>query len=108
MAGERRDEDEDCNSNMDHELSGNLLGEMAGLKNLKSLRLAARFCKRMRQAEVEFIYEHWPLLREITIMGSKGLKLRTKKHWQWLFNKRPQLRFIVLDDDQMVEKMRNL
>ncbi|KAF9946787.1 hypothetical protein BGZ72_011139 [Mortierella alpina] len=108
MAGERRDEDEDCKSYMDHELSGNLLGEMAGLKNLKSLRLAAKFCRRMSQAEIEFIHEHWPLLREITVMGSKGLELRIKTHWQWLFKKRPQLRFIVLDDDQLIETMRYL
>ena len=37
-------------------------------------------CRRMSQAEVEVIHEHWPLLREITVMGSQGLELRTKTH----------------------------
>ncbi|KAF9279300.1 hypothetical protein BGZ68_008000 [Mortierella alpina] len=91
---------------VNHRLLRSSLDEMAGLKNLKSLRLAAELCKEMGQPEVEFIREHWPMLREITILGSKGLKLLTKKRWQWLFNKWPHLRLNVLDNEKMIEAMR--
>ena len=56
-------------------LSLDSLGEMANLKNLESLRLAAELCVEMCQTEIEFIHEHWPLLREITIMGSMGSEI---------------------------------
>ncbi|KAF9944192.1 hypothetical protein BGZ72_002675, partial [Mortierella alpina] len=72
-------------------LSKGWLGEMAGLKNLETLILYADFWSKMGQAEVEFIHEHWPLLREISLQGEVSQQ-RTLAHWQWLFNKRPNFR----------------
>ncbi|KAF9947776.1 hypothetical protein BGZ72_010288 [Mortierella alpina] len=74
-------------------LSKGWLGELAGLKSLRCLSLDAEFCIEMGQAEVEFMHQHWPLLCEINIAGSKGLIMRSERHWRWLFNKRPQLLF---------------
>ncbi|KAF9563055.1 hypothetical protein EC968_005019 [Mortierella alpina] len=91
-----------------HDLTEVMLKKMAGLTRLKSLRLGIELCRRMGDAEVEFLHKHWPLLREITIMGSKGLKLLTEKRWQSLLAERPDLRLIVLDDRQMVEEMHYL
>ncbi|KAF9962288.1 hypothetical protein BGZ70_008079, partial [Mortierella alpina] len=90
-----------------HELRKRSLDAMAGLKNLKSLRLGAELCLDMREDEIERFDKHWPLLSEITVMGSKALKLPTKKRWQWLFNKRPNLRFTVLRSSQMIDAMHN-
>ncbi|KAF9954014.1 hypothetical protein BGZ70_010691, partial [Mortierella alpina] len=50
-------------------LSKGKLGELADLKQLKSLRLEADFWTRMGQAEVEFMHERWPLLEEIILCG---------------------------------------
>ncbi|KAF9947047.1 hypothetical protein BGZ72_010911 [Mortierella alpina] len=54
-------------------LSKGYLSEMAGLKNLKSLRFRADFWSAMGQAEVEFMHEHWPLLDEIAINCSVSI-----------------------------------
>ncbi|KAF9979701.1 hypothetical protein BGZ75_009312 [Mortierella antarctica] len=102
------DEVDDLSRNMDHRLTKDSLDEMAGLKNLKTLRLGAELCKEMRDEKLEFLQDQWPLLREITIMGSMGLKLLAKKRWQRLFDKRPHLRFTVLSDSQMIEAMHHL
>ncbi|KAF9966174.1 hypothetical protein BGZ70_003090 [Mortierella alpina] len=72
-------------------LSKGWLGEMAGLKSLKTLILRGDFWSRMGQAEVEFIHEHWPVLREISLSGN-ALQLSPQSPWRWLLNKRPQLR----------------
>ncbi|KAF9570098.1 hypothetical protein EC968_002268 [Mortierella alpina] len=76
-------------------LSKGWLGELAGLRNLKRLHLRADFWRAMGQAEVEFMYEHWPLLSEIAIWCHPSL-FRIDPHWQWLLDKRPQLRFAAL------------
>ncbi|KAF9946789.1 hypothetical protein BGZ72_011141 [Mortierella alpina] len=89
-------------------LSMDSLGEMANLTNLESLRLAAELCVEMCQTEIEFIHEDWPLLREITIMGSMGSRFYATQHWHWLFKKRPHLRFIVLEDHHMTRAMESL
>ncbi|KAG0377397.1 hypothetical protein BGX24_006185 [Mortierella sp. AD032] len=76
-------------------VSNGWLGEMAGLKNLKTLRLKADFWSMMGQAEVEFIHERWPLLSEISI-GRNASQLLEHSHWQWLLNKRPELRVTIV------------
>ncbi|CAO3566657.1 unnamed protein product [Mortierella alpina] len=48
-------------------LSKGWLGEMVGLKSLKTLILQGDFWSMMGQAEVEFIHEHWPALKEISL-----------------------------------------
>ncbi|KAF9947045.1 hypothetical protein BGZ72_010909 [Mortierella alpina] len=73
-------------------LSKGHLSEMAGLKNLKSLRFRTDFWSAMGQAEVEFMHEQWPLLNEI-IFDCNISVLQSKRHWQWLRDKRPRLRF---------------
>ncbi|KAF9929668.1 hypothetical protein BGZ67_006191 [Mortierella alpina] len=75
-------------------LSKGWLGELSGLKNLKTLRLFSDFWSKMGQAEVEFMREHWPLLSEIRLYGPSSLHLHTALHWQWPFDKRrPQAWF---------------
>ncbi|KAF9570102.1 hypothetical protein EC968_002272 [Mortierella alpina] len=74
-------------------LSKGWLGKMAGLKKLRKLWLLADFWSAMGQAEVEFIYEHWPLLREIAFACDIA-PIHAMPHWQWLLNKRPLLRFV--------------
>ncbi|KAF9945760.1 hypothetical protein BGZ72_000993 [Mortierella alpina] len=69
------------------------LGEWAGLKNLKSLELKADFWSNMRQFEVEFMHEHWLLLNELSFSCDVS-QLHTEPHWQWLLEKRPQLRLV--------------
>ncbi|KAF9964806.1 hypothetical protein BGZ70_005915, partial [Mortierella alpina] len=56
-------------------LSRGWLGEMMGLKNLRSLSLEAEFSMGIGQAEVEFMHEQWPLLCEIEIVGKDGSRL---------------------------------
>ncbi|CAO3566661.1 unnamed protein product [Mortierella alpina] len=73
-------------------LSKGWLRELAGLKNLKSLSLQADFWSKMGQAEVEFIAEHWPLLREISLKR-RASSWPTQAHWLWLLDRRPHLRF---------------
>ncbi|CAO3566659.1 unnamed protein product [Mortierella alpina] len=72
-------------------LSKGWLRELAGLKNLKSLILHADFWSKMGQAEVEFIDEHWPLLRTIRLEGGAS-SWPTQAHWLWLRKRRPYLR----------------
>ena len=72
-------------------ISSGYLSELAELKCLKRLILGANLWSTMGQAEVEFMYTNWPLLNEITICGDIS-QLRALPHWQWLLNKRPQLR----------------
>ncbi|CAO3566985.1 unnamed protein product [Mortierella alpina] len=87
---------ETCQSERDYAFNLTLykgwLGEMAGLKNLKRLRLKADFWSAMGQAEVEFILEHWPLLNEIAFCCDLA-QIYATPHWQWLRVKRPQLSF---------------
>ncbi|CAO3566658.1 unnamed protein product [Mortierella alpina] len=71
-------------------LSRGWLYEMAGLKSVKTLILRADFWSRMVQSEVEFIHEHWLLLKEIHLCG-KGLLLSPRSPWRWLLANRPQL-----------------
>ncbi|CAO3566931.1 unnamed protein product [Mortierella alpina] len=89
-------EDERC-----FEINKDMLGGMAGLKNLRSLRMSSCFCSEMRGPEVRFMHEHWPLLSEIIILGSDVSNLRTKKHWRWLLSKRPHLSFSTVEIHQM-------
>ncbi|KAF9954711.1 hypothetical protein BGZ72_004350 [Mortierella alpina] len=70
------------------------LGELAGLKNLKTFRLGADFWRAMGQAEVEFMHEHWPLLSEISIWCERS-QFKMRSHWRWLLRKRPHLRFVL-------------
>ncbi|KAF9966173.1 hypothetical protein BGZ70_003089 [Mortierella alpina] len=72
-------------------LSRGWLRELEGLKSLKVLRLQADLWSKMGQAEVEFIHEHWPVLREIRLCGN-GSQPRLQASWRWLLDKRPQLR----------------
>ncbi|KAG9324323.1 hypothetical protein KVV02_006569 [Mortierella alpina] len=74
-------------------LSRGWLGELAGLKSLKTLRLQADLWSGMGQAEMEFIHEQWPLLREVGLRG-KSLQMSAQSTWFWLLNKRPQLRLV--------------
>ncbi|KAF9959992.1 hypothetical protein BGZ72_008191 [Mortierella alpina] len=77
-------------------LSKGWLGELTGLKNLRSLSLPAGVWSMMSQAEVEFMLKHWPLLNEVTLRGKPSgynSSWRLGSHWQWLVNQRPQLRF---------------
>ncbi|KAF9572402.1 hypothetical protein EC968_009976 [Mortierella alpina] len=73
-------------------LSRGWLRELAGLKRLKTLRLQVDFWSGMGQAEVEFMYEQWPLLNTIFFNADVSQRL-TQSHWQWLCNKRPGLRY---------------
>ncbi|KAF9945586.1 hypothetical protein BGZ72_001201, partial [Mortierella alpina] len=73
------------------------LGELAGLKNLKSLRLRVDFWSNMRQFEVEFMHEHWPLLRELAFSCDIS-QFHTEPQWRWLLEKRPHLRLVRLED----------
>ncbi|KAF9272293.1 hypothetical protein BGZ68_002540, partial [Mortierella alpina] len=69
------------------------LGEMAGMKNLRRLRLEADFWSAMGQAEVEFMHKHWPLLREITFPCDIA-QIHAMSHWQWLLSQRPHLCYL--------------
>ncbi|CAO3566664.1 unnamed protein product [Mortierella alpina] len=71
-------------------LSKGWLREMAGLKNLKTLKLHSALWSKMGQAEVEFMHERWPLLGAIYFNGNAST-VRAQSHWQWLLNKRPNL-----------------
>ncbi|KAF9951597.1 hypothetical protein BGZ70_000923 [Mortierella alpina] len=71
-------------------LSKGWLGEMAGLKNLRRLELRADFLSMMGQAEVEFMYDYWPELREISF-PCKIEHIHAEPHWQWLLYNLPQL-----------------
>ncbi|KAF9966170.1 hypothetical protein BGZ70_003086 [Mortierella alpina] len=71
-------------------LSKGWLGEMAGLKNLKTLMLHAAFWSKMGQAEVEFMHERWPLLSAIYFNGNAST-VQAQPHWQWLRSQRPHL-----------------
>ncbi|KAF9948670.1 hypothetical protein BGZ70_002129 [Mortierella alpina] len=77
-------------------LSKGWLGELAGLKSLKSFKMRADFWRAMGQAEVEFIHEQWPSSNEVTIWCQKS-SFQVEPHWQWLLDKRPQLRFAPSD-----------
>ncbi|CAO3566987.1 unnamed protein product [Mortierella alpina] len=68
------------------------LGELAGLKNLRSFMLRADFWSCMGQEDVEFMHKHWPLLNEIVI-SSDIPEFYLPRHWQWLRDKRPNLLF---------------
>ncbi|CAO3567819.1 unnamed protein product [Mortierella alpina] len=70
------------------------LSEMARLKNVRTLRLDACFWIHMGQTEAEFVYDHWPLLREIRLPG-QHLFAHVRSCWKWLFDKRPELRLVV-------------
>ncbi|KAF9948394.1 hypothetical protein BGZ70_002235, partial [Mortierella alpina] len=69
------------------------LGELAGLKNLKSLSLHADLCSRMGQAEAEFMHENWPLLNEVTLRGCTS-PFFIESHWRWLADTRPQFQLL--------------
>ncbi|KAF9945041.1 hypothetical protein BGZ72_001708, partial [Mortierella alpina] len=58
-------------------LSKGWLGEWAGLKSLKTIRLYTDIWSKMGQAEMEFMHEHWPLLREIRLHGHQASLLST-------------------------------
>lgn len=57
------------------------LGEWAGLKNLRSLRIRADFWSNIGQLDVEFMHEHWPLLNEIVFYCDVS-QFHTEPHWQ--------------------------
>ncbi|KAF9958720.1 hypothetical protein BGZ70_009109 [Mortierella alpina] len=74
-------------------LSKGWLSEMAGLRRLKSLSQPEAFWSKMGHAEVEFIYEHWPSLKEINLQGHI-LQMSAQSPWLWLLSKRPQLQLV--------------
>ncbi|KAF9572403.1 hypothetical protein EC968_009977 [Mortierella alpina] len=74
-------------------LSRGWLRELAGLKRLKTLKLKADLWSGMRQADVEFIHEQWPLLREISL-GGDILRMDLQSPWLWLLNKRPYMHLV--------------
>ncbi|KAF9362849.1 hypothetical protein BGX34_005389 [Mortierella sp. NVP85] len=88
----------DCDEYDDPECQYNLtlergwLGELAGLKELKRLRMGADFWSRMGQTEVEFMHAQWPKLEMITFQTHLEQFL-TSPHWQWLQERRPNLRY---------------
>ncbi|KAF9291466.1 hypothetical protein BGZ68_003886 [Mortierella alpina] len=83
-------------------LSKGYLAELAGLKNLRHLHMKSDHWSRMGQAEVEFMYTHWPLLDCVTFDKARmGLLQLLKEidlpHWQWLQRKRSSLRLSTMD-----------
>ncbi|KAF9924922.1 hypothetical protein BGZ67_009000 [Mortierella alpina] len=68
------------------------LGEWADLKHLRRLELRADFWSRMDQREVEFMHKHWPKLDEI-VFSDGTPEFDYKEPWQWLLQRRPNLRF---------------
>ncbi|KAF9962291.1 hypothetical protein BGZ70_008082 [Mortierella alpina] len=77
-------------------LSRGWLSEMAGLKNLKSITLPGHLSMMMGQPEVEFIHEHWPLLREINFQEERISNVASAAPWRWLLDKRPSLHYHAL------------
>ena len=75
------------------------LGELAELKELKHLHMLTNFWSGMGQAEVEFMDAQWPKLEMITFNFIEyediGLDL-SERHWQWLKERRPHLRYCCL------------
>ncbi|KAF9289641.1 hypothetical protein BGZ68_008952 [Mortierella alpina] len=89
------DEEDVPFSKCDLTLSAGHLAELAGLKKLCQLHLRTDYWSKMGQAEVEFMYANWPSLDRVCFgtTGSRPLGLNEQIHWQWLLQKRPQLRF---------------
>ncbi|KAF9946041.1 hypothetical protein BGZ72_000744 [Mortierella alpina] len=85
-------------ANWDLTLAKGYLADLAGLKNLRQLHLRTNYWVMMGQVEVEFMDARWPFLDHIGFGAVKGTvcELRKQPHWQWLQQKRPQLRFIAL------------
>ncbi|CAO3567088.1 unnamed protein product [Mortierella alpina] len=73
-------------------LSKGWLGELAGLKSLKSFVIREEFTRAMGLEEMKFMHEHWPLLNEV-IIWCQSLDSKAEPHWQWLLDRRPQLLF---------------
>ncbi|CAO3567104.1 unnamed protein product [Mortierella alpina] len=71
-------------------LSRGWLSEMAGLTSLRTLELRVDFLSMMGQAEVEFMYDHWPELTEI-LFPREIEHIHAEPHWQWLLYNLPQL-----------------
>lgn len=72
------------------------LGEFAGLRELKHLQMLSDFWSRMGQAEVEFMYAHWPKLEKITFGfydSEYSEDIMGEPHWQWLKEMRPHLEY---------------
>ncbi|KAF9572400.1 hypothetical protein EC968_009974 [Mortierella alpina] len=82
-------------------LSHGWLRDLAGLKRLKMLTLKNTLLLEMGQAEVEFIYEHWPLLSQITVYGEVLFSgypwdCGMESQWKWLRTMPPATIYSVL------------
>ncbi|KAF9274998.1 hypothetical protein BGZ68_000185, partial [Mortierella alpina] len=79
-------------------LSKGWLAELAGLKNLRHLHMRTDYWSEMGQAEVEFMDAKWSLLGEISfdLKKSELCDLVKQPHWQWLQQKRSELRLSAL------------
>ncbi|KAF9360612.1 hypothetical protein BGX34_007666 [Mortierella sp. NVP85] len=69
------------------------LQKLAGLKELKRLRMATNFWSEMGQAEVEFMDAQWPKLERIVFYSLDTKAIVEKPHWQWLKKRRPKLAY---------------
>ncbi|KAF8975345.1 hypothetical protein BGZ46_009195 [Entomortierella lignicola] len=80
----------DCDLTLKH----GYLGQLRRLRKLRHLYMVTDFWTYMGQAEVEFMYKYWPLLKKITFgEANSTADLKNKPHWQWLQKKRPNLQY---------------
>ncbi|KAF9357257.1 hypothetical protein BGX34_009460, partial [Mortierella sp. NVP85] len=73
------------------------LGEFAGLKRLRCIRMNYNYWCFMDQAEVEFIDTNWLKLQSMTFYGYRsryGPQLQMD-HWKWLKERRPYIEFVL-------------
>ncbi|KAG0259762.1 hypothetical protein BG011_002373 [Mortierella polycephala] len=83
-------------------LTNGYLMQFRRLKRLRHLELRTDFWSRMGQREVEWMYETWPKLEQVTFMRTSTDKenpnefVRYLPHWVWLQAKRPDLQISEL------------
>ncbi|KAF9563052.1 hypothetical protein EC968_005016 [Mortierella alpina] len=65
---------------------------LGGLVNLKKLRLDYGL-EHIGQAEVEFMYKHWPNLQEVIFCGEKSYVDKYRDPWFWLKSRRLYLTY---------------
>ncbi|KAF9291677.1 hypothetical protein BGZ68_002999 [Mortierella alpina] len=69
------------------------LGFLDGLVKLRKLRLDYGV-HHVGQAEIEFIYDHWPNLEEVYLHVESQDLSKCRRIWGWLKSRRPYLRII--------------
>ncbi|KAF9347398.1 hypothetical protein BGX34_003169 [Mortierella sp. NVP85] len=83
-------EDEDFTKDLTLEYGW--LGELAGLKQLRHLRMHTDYWSPMSHEDVEFMNTSWPKLEKISF-GWGGYD-RDEDHWEWLRERRPHIVFV--------------